>query len=81
MAFQPADQIGGDEAQHAGFRWLDDEMAEARNGHAARTALVHHCGDAGPYAHHVGVQAEAAGDVLIDMGMGIDHAGGDDLAG
>ena len=79
MAFQPADQIGGDEAQHAGFRLLDDEMAEARNGHAARAALVHHRGDAGPHAHHVGIQAEAAGDVLIDVGVRVDHAGGDDL--
>ena len=80
MAFQAADQIGGDEAQHAGFRRLDDEVAEARNGHAARAALVHHGGDAGPHAHHVGVQAEAAGHVLIDMRVGVDHAGDDDLA-
>ena len=80
MALEPADQIGGDEAQHAGFRLLDDEVAEAGNGHAARAALVHHGGDAGAHAHHVGVQAEAAGDVLIDMGVGVDHAGDDDLA-
>ena len=80
MALQPAHQIGGDEAQHAGCRFLDDEVAEARNGHAARPTLVHHGGDARPHAHHVGVQAEASGDVLIDMGMGVYHAGNDDLA-
>ena len=48
--------------------------------HAAWAALVHHGGDAGLDADHVGVQAEPAGDVLIDMGVGIDHAGDDDLA-
>ena len=55
-------------------------MAEAGGGHAARPTLVHDRGDTGSHAHHIGVQAEAAGDVLIDMGVRVDHPGSDDLA-
>ena len=50
-------------------------MAEARQGHAGGAALVDHRGDAGMHAHHVGIQAEAAGDVMIDVGVRVDHAG------
>ena len=79
MAFQSADQIGRNEAQDTAFRFFDDEMPEAGDGHATWAALVHHGGDAGAHTHHVCIETEAPGDVLIDMGMRIDHACDDDL--
>ena len=56
-------------------------MPEAGQRHAGRAALVDQRGHAGLNAHHVGIHAEAAGDILIDMGMGIDQPGQHDLAG
>jgi len=38
-------------------------------------ALVDHRGDAGLDADHVGVEAEAATDIFVDMGVGIDQPG------
>ena len=80
MAFHAADQVHGDEAQHTAFRRLDNEMTETRNGHAAWAALIHQRGDAGTHADHIGIQTEAAGHMLINMGVRVDHAGSDDLA-
>ncbi len=80
MAFKAADQIGGKEAEHAAFGWLGDERAKAGQGHAARTALIDDGGHAGFHANHVGSQAKAAGHVLIDVRVGVDHAGDDQLA-
>ena len=45
------------------LRRLHDEVAEAGQRHAARPALVDQGGDARAHAAHVGIQAEAAGDV------------------
>ena len=81
VAFQPADQIGGDEAENASCRGLCDEMAEAADGHAARPALIDHRGDAGAHADHIGIQPELSGDMLVDVAMRVDHSGGDDAPG
>ena len=81
MAFESADQIAGDEAQQPAVGGIDQKIAEAADGHAARTALIDQCGDAGAHADHVGVEAELAGDVFVHMRVGVDHAGGDQLAG
>jgi hypothetical protein len=56
------------------LRRLGDEMAEARQGHARRAALVDHCGDARLHADQVGVHAEASADVTIDVSVRVDHA-------
>ena len=74
VAFKAADQIGRQEGKDLRLRLLDDEAAEAGQGHARRAALIDHGGDAGSHADHIRVQAEAAGDVLIDVGVGVDQA-------
>ena len=81
MAFKAADQISRQERINLRLRLLDNEVPEARQRHARRAALVDHRGDAGAHADHVRVQAEAAGDVLINVSMGVDQAGQDQLAG
>ena len=81
MAFQPAHDIGGNEGQRARPGGLGDEMTEARQRHAGRAALIDHRGHAGMHADHVGVEAEAARHILVDLPMGVDHAGNDELAG
>jgi len=63
--------------QLAGQRTIDIvELASRRAGqrHAGRAALIDQCRHAGLHAHHVGIHAEAAGDILIDMRVGIDQA-------
>ena len=80
VAFEAAHHVGRDEGQHAGRRGFHREFAEAREGQHRRTALVDHGGDAGMHAHHVGIEAEAAADVAIDMGVGVDQAGQHQLA-
>ena len=81
MTLKAADQVAGDEAQQSALRGFGQVVAEAAERHATRPALVDERGDAGTHADHVGVEAELAGDVFVDMGVGVDHAGGDDLAG
>ena len=56
-------------------------MAEAGNGHAARAALIDERGHRRAHPHHVGRETELAGDVLVDMRVGIDQPWGDDEAG
>ncbi len=80
MAFEAADQIGRQEGVDAGLGCLGDEVAEARQRHAGRAALIDHRGDAGLHADQIGVHAEAAADVAIDVGVGVDHARDDDAA-
>src|SRR5439155_19949743 len=45
-----------------------------------RPTLVHQRGDAGAHTNQIGVQTEAAGDVLVDVCVRVDHSGCDDLA-
>ena len=78
VSFEPADQIRRQERIDAGLRRVGDEMPEARQRHAGRSALIDHRGDAGMHADQVGIEAEAAADIAIDMGVGVDHAGKDD---
>ena len=73
MALEAADEIGGNEGVAAARRLLRDEMAVAGKRHAGGAALVDQRGDAALDTDHVGVEAEAAGDVAIDMGVGVDH--------
>ncbi len=81
MSFQAADQIGRQKGQRARFGRLGNEMPETGKRHAGRATLIDQRGHAGLDADHIGVHAEAPGDVLIDMGVGVDQAGQDDLAG
>ncbi len=81
MTFEAADQIGGEERVDARLGLFGDEVAEARQGHAGRTALVDDCRYARAHADHVGVQAEPAGHILVDMGMRVDEARQHELAG
>ena len=55
-------------------------MPEAGQRHAGRTALIDQCRHARLDANHVGIHAEATGDILIDMRMRIDEAGQYQLA-
>ncbi|MEY9359987.1 hypothetical protein ABH994_002708 [Bradyrhizobium yuanmingense] len=80
MALEAADEIGGDKRIDARGRGFRDEMAEAWQRHAGRTALIDQRRHAGLHAHHVGVHAETAGDILIDMGVGVDQPGQHQLA-
>ncbi len=59
---------------------LGDEMPETRQRHAGRAALIDQRRHAGLHADHVRVHAEAAGNILIDMGVGVDQSGQHDLA-
>ena len=75
MTLQPAHRVDGNEGHHVALGRLDDEIAKAGEGHATRPAVIHQGGDAGAHADQVRVEAEAAADMLIDMGVGVDHAG------
>ena len=75
MALQPTHQVSRQECINARFRWLGDEVPEAGQRHAGRTALIDQRRHAGLHANHVGIHAEAAGDILIDMRVGIDQPG------
>ena len=79
MAFHAADQIHGDEAQHATFRRLHNEMPKPGQRHATRPTLIDQRGNTGAHADHIRVQAKSAGDMLVNMGVRIDHSGGDNL--
>ena len=80
VSFQAADQIGREKGVGPRLRLLGNEMPETRQGHAGGAALIDQRRDAGLDADHVGIHAEAAGDILIDMGMGIDQSGQHDFA-
>jgi hypothetical protein len=81
VPLQAADQIGRHESVSPRLRLLGDEVPETRQCHAGRAALIDQRRDAGLDADHVCIHAEAAGDILIDMGMGIDQPGQHDFAG
>ena len=81
VAFKAADHVAGDEGEHAGRLGLGDVFAEGGEGQHGRAALVDHGSDAGADADLVRVQAEAAADVAENVGVGVDHAGQDQLAG
>ena len=75
VALQPAHHVGRDEGQHAGAGGLDHELAEAGEGQHRGPALVDHGGHAGMHADCIGIEAEAAADIAIDVGVGVDQAG------
>src|SRR5262249_38269346 len=74
MALEAPDQIGGDEGIAAARGLRGDEMAKARECHARGAALVDQRRHPALDAHHVGFEAEAPGDVAIDVRMGVDHS-------
>ena len=80
VAFQAAHHVGRDEREHASRGGLGDIFAEAGEGQHRRSALVDHGGHAGMDANGVGVEAEPAADIAIDVGVGIDQAGQHQLA-
>ena len=80
MAFETADQVGGQERQHAGPGRLDDVLPEAREGDATRAALVDERRDAGAHAAQVRVQAESSGHALVYVGVRVDEARQDEAA-
>ena len=80
VPFEAPDEVVGDEGEHAARRRLGDEVPEAPDGHAARPALVDQGGRRRAYPDHVRVQPELSGDVLVDVGVGVDHPGDHELA-
>ena len=80
MSFQSPHEIGREKGVNARCRLFRDEVAEPRQRHAGGAALIDNGGDAGAHADHVRVEAEAAGDVAVDVGVGVDHAGQHELA-
>ena len=60
------------------FAFSTNELAEPVEGERARAALIDHGGDTGADADEVRVEPEIARDVLVDMGVRIDEARGDD---
>src|SRR5215467_2576037 len=74
MALEAADEIGGDEGIAPARGLRGDEMAKARECHGRGAALVDQRGHAALDAHHVGVEAEATGDVAIDVRMRVYHS-------
>ena len=81
MSFQSSDQIGREESVGTRLRLLGNVVPEAGQGHAGGPALIDQRRDAGLDPDHVGIHAEAAGDILIDMGVGVDQPRQHDLAG
>ena len=80
VPFQATHQIGGEEGVGTRLGFRRDEVPETRQGHAGGAALIDQRRDAGLNADHVGIHAEAAGDILVDMGVGVDQSGQDDCA-
>jgi len=80
VALEATHHVGGNEGQHARAGGLRDIFAETRKGQHRGAALIDHRRDARANADHVGVEAEAATDVAVDMGMGVDQAGQHQLA-
>ncbi len=80
VTLEPADDVGRQVCVNAGRGGLGDELPEARQRHAARTSLVDHGRRPGVDSDHVGLEAEAPGDVLVHVGVGIDQAREDDPA-
>ena len=80
MAFHAAYEVGGDEGYDPAFLGLDHVLAEGRQRHARRAALVDQRGDAGMHAREVRVEAEPPGHVLEDVAMRVDEARENQLA-
>ena len=81
VAFHAADEIGGQEGEDA--RLLARSTTNSRKRrqrHARRAALVDQRRHAGMHAAHVGLETEAAGDVLEDVRVRVDQAGQHELA-
>ena len=81
VPLEPADEIGGDEAEDPAPGPLRDVVAETRDGHAARAALVDEGGDPGPDPDEVRIEPEPPRDVLVHVGVGVDEPGHHQLAG
>ena len=75
MADEPADEIVRDEREHPGDRRLHDELAKPLDRQRRRAALIDHGRHAGPDPHQIGIHAERAGDMFVDVGVRVDHPG------
>jgi hypothetical protein len=80
MALKATDQIGGDESIAAAGSLLGDEVAKARERHAGGATLVDQRRHTALDAHHVGFEAEAPGDVAVNVRMSVDQSRQDQLA-
>jgi hypothetical protein len=49
-------------------------MAKSADGHTTGAALVDHCCDARMNADQIGIEAKLTGNMLVDVGVGIDHS-------
>ena len=81
VAFETADEVGGDEAQDAARGALGDVVPEPGDGHAARAALVDEGGDPGADPDEIRVETELARDVLVHVRVGVDEPRDHQLAG
>ena len=81
VTLDAADEVGREERDNPAFLRVDHVLAERGQRHARRAALVEERGDSGMHSDQVGVQPEAAGDVLEDMAVRVDQAGQHELAG
>src|ERR1051326_8296419 len=80
MPLHPAHEVGREKHDHAAFLRLHHELAEGGQRHARRAALVDERRDAGAHAAKVGLEAEAAGDVLEHVRVRVDESGQHQLA-
>jgi hypothetical protein len=80
MAFEAADEIGGNERVAAAGRLPGDKVAKAGKRHGGSAALIDQRRHATFDAHHVGFEAETPGDVAVDVRMGVDHSRQNQLA-
>src|SRR5262249_49075280 len=79
MAKETANEVVRDEGIDAGAGRVLDELSEALDGERGGAALVDDGGDARANANFVRVHPEIAGDVLVDVGVRVDHAGNHQL--
>ena len=81
VAFHAAHEVGREEGEAAALLRVDHILPERGQRHARRAALVDERGDAGAHAAEVRLQAEATGDVLEHVRVGVDEARQHQLAG
>ena len=72
---QAADQMTRDIRQYTGRGGFGDIVAKPADGHAARPALIDHRRNRRAHTDKIEIEAEFAGDMLINMGMSVDYAG------
>src|SRR5262245_59034600 len=79
MAEETAHEVVRDEGIDAGGGRVLDELSEALDGERGGASLVDDGGNARANADLVRIHPEIAGDVLVDVGVRVDHAGRSEL--